>query len=54
MRLKTILLLLFLLKGLLVFAQTDIKVMTFNVHYDEALFHKGEPRPTHWANRKLL
>ena len=36
------------------FAQENLKIMTFNVRYDESLFHKGEPRPTHWANRKLL
>lgn len=35
-------------------AQSKIDVMTFNVRYDEALFHEGEPRPTHWANRKHL
>lgn len=35
-------------------AQTDLRIMTFNVRYDEGLFHKGEPRPNHWANRKLL
>ena len=28
--------------------------MTFNIRYDEALFNKGEPRPTDWANRKIL
>lgn len=36
------------------FGQTALKVMTFNVRYDEALFHKGEPSLTDWANRKLL
>jgi endonuclease/exonuclease/phosphatase family metal-dependent hydrolase len=35
-------------------AQNPLEIMTFNVRYDEALFHKGEPRPNHWANRKLL
>lgn len=35
-------------------AQTPLKIMTFNVRYDEALFHKIEPRPTDWANRKVL
>ena len=36
------------------FAQETIKVMTFNIRYDEALFNEGEPRPTDWANRKIL
>lgn len=36
------------------FSQTQLKIMTFNVRYDEALFHTGEPQPTHWANRKVL
>lgn len=35
-------------------AQSSLKIMTFNVRYDEGLFHKGEPRPNHWANRKIL
>lgn len=55
MKLKYILLVLVLiLIGKSGFGQTALKVMTFNVRYDEALFHKGEPRPTDWANRKIL
>lgn len=36
------------------FAQNQLKIMTFNVRYDEGLFHKGKPLPNHWANRKIV
>ena len=35
-------------------AQTELKVMTFNLRYDEALFNEGKPKPTDWVNRKHL
>ena len=35
-------------------SQESLKVMTFNVRYDEGPFHKGEPLPTFWINRKQM
>lgn len=55
MRRKIILILVILVAAnCWVIAQKPLKIMTFNVRYDEALFHKGKAKPTHWANRKLL
>ncbi|MGQ7870740.1 endonuclease/exonuclease/phosphatase family protein [Sunxiuqinia sp. sy24] len=33
-------------------AQTNLKLMTFNVRYDESIFNKGTPKKNDWANRK--
>ena len=55
MAIKTIVVLtILLLLGFSGITQENLKVMTFNVRYDEALFHKGESHPNHWANRKIL
>lgn len=47
-----ILLVLFTFCKLIVPAQTNLKLMTFNVRYDESIFNKGKPKQNDWANRK--